>query len=94
MTPIAVPQNELRSVIGFLMLENLSSCEIHMRMCILYGAQNVIAKSTVNRWVQRFKVAQTNTSDESQAVNHRKEGPNIVRCRHQQTHRSTQKMPS
>ncbi len=47
-TLTAVPKYELRNVIRFLMLEYVSSNEIHTRMCMIYGPQNVITKSTVN----------------------------------------------
>ncbi len=49
MTPTAVSKDKQQSVIQFLMLENVSGSEIHTRMCVVYGAQNVIAKSTVGR---------------------------------------------
>ncbi len=48
MTSIAVPNDEQQSVIRFLMLENDLGGEIHARMCAVYGAQNVITKSTVS----------------------------------------------
>ncbi len=35
--PEAVPKDEQRCVIQFLTLENVSACEIHMRMCVVYG---------------------------------------------------------
>ncbi len=41
--------------IRFLALENASGSEIHMRICVVYGSQNVITKSTVTQQVQRFK---------------------------------------
>ncbi len=64
-TPTAVGKDKQRTVIEFLVPVNLSGIEIHTRMCVVYGAQNVITKSTVNRWVQRFKVRRTCTSDKS-----------------------------
>ncbi len=48
-TLTVVPKDEQRSVIWFLTLENVSG----MRMCTVYGMQNVITKSTVNQWVQK-----------------------------------------
>ncbi len=33
----------------------------------MYGVQNVITKSTVDGWVQRFEARRTSTSDESQS---------------------------
>ncbi len=36
-------------------------------MCLVYGAHNVITKSTVYRRVQRFKVGQTSASDKPQS---------------------------
>ncbi len=47
-TPNAVPKDEQRSVIRFSLLENVLGSEIHTKMCVVYGAQNVITKSTVN----------------------------------------------
>ncbi len=44
----AVPNDEQWTVIRFLMLENVSGSEIHMRMCVEYSVQHVIIKSTVN----------------------------------------------
>ncbi len=55
-TLTAVPEDEQRSIIWFLILETVSDCEIHARLCTIYGAQNVIAKSTGDLWVQRFKM--------------------------------------
>ncbi len=54
-TLTAVPKDKQQWVIQFLMLENVSGSEKQVRMCIVYGTHNVITKSTVNRWVQRFK---------------------------------------
>ncbi len=47
--PMAVPEDEQRSVIQFLLLENVSVSESHLRMCAVYGVQNVITKSTVSQ---------------------------------------------
>ncbi len=55
-TLTAVPKDKQWSVIQCLMLENDSDSEIHMRKWVVYGAQNVITKLTVNQWVQRFEV--------------------------------------
>ncbi len=44
-TPTDVHKDEQKSVIWFLKLENVSGSEIHMRMCAVYGRQNVIIKS-------------------------------------------------
>ncbi len=57
MKPTAVPKDK-QYVIQFSTLKNVLCCEIHTRMCMVYGAQNVITKSTVIRGVQRFKVDQ------------------------------------
>ncbi len=46
--PKAVCKDEQRSVIRVLTLVNVSSSEIHMRVCAVYDAQSVITKSTVN----------------------------------------------
>ncbi len=48
-TPTAVPKEKQRSVIRFLTLENVLFSEIHARMCVVYGATNIIT----NQWVQR-----------------------------------------
>ncbi len=55
-TARAVPKDEQRMVIWLLILENVLDGEIHVRMCVVYGVQNVITKSTVDTRVQRFKV--------------------------------------
>ncbi len=54
--PTAVPWDEQRSVIWFLMLENVSGSKIHVRMCTVYGTQNVITKSTVNQFAYVIKI--------------------------------------
>ncbi len=51
-TLTVVPEDEQRSVILFLLIENVSYSEIHMRMYVMYDLKNVITKSTVNKWVQ------------------------------------------
>ncbi len=51
----AVPKRKQRTIIQFLTLENVSRCQIHVRMCVVYGVQNVITKSVANPWVQIFK---------------------------------------
>ncbi len=67
-TPTAVPKDEQQSVIfWFLTLESVSGSEIPVRMHQVNGAQNVITKSIVNRWVQRLKAGQMSTSDEPQS---------------------------
>ncbi len=48
-TPTAVPKDEQRNVIRVLTLENVSGGEIYTKMCVVYGTQNVITKSTVYR---------------------------------------------
>ncbi len=63
-TPAAVPKEEQQSVIQILTIKNVSGSEICTRMCVVYGVQNVIRKSTINQWVQRFKIGQTSTSNE------------------------------
>ncbi len=63
-TPTAVPKYEQRSILQFLIEENIFNSEIHTRMCVVYDEQNVITKSTVNQWVQRVKAGQTSASDE------------------------------
>ncbi len=62
-TLMVVPKNEQRSVIWFLMLENVLGGESHIRKCVVYAVQTVITKSTVNRWVQRFKARRTSMRD-------------------------------
>ncbi len=62
-TATAVPKDQQRRVIQVLMLENVSDSEIHAKICVVYGMQNVITKSTLNQWVQKLKVRQTSTSD-------------------------------
>ncbi len=47
-TPTAVPKDEQQSVVWFSILENVSDREIQVRMCVVYGMQHVITKSTVN----------------------------------------------
>ncbi len=47
-TLTAVLKGEQPSVIQFLTQENVLGGEIHTRMCVVYGAQNSIIKSTVN----------------------------------------------
>ncbi len=62
MTPAAVPEDEQQSVIQFLTLD--------MRMCVVYGVQNVIPKYSKINWgegVQRFKVGQTSMSYKHQS---------------------------
>ncbi len=54
-TPTAVQNDGQWSVIRFLTLENVSESEVHARMCIVYGTQNVITKSTVNHRIEKFK---------------------------------------
>ncbi len=63
-TRTAVLKDDQRGVIPFLTLENVSGVEIHTRMCEVYSVQNVITKSTVNQWAQKFKAGRTNTSNE------------------------------
>ncbi len=41
-TPTVVPKDEQQSVLQFLILENGSGSEIHTRICMMYGVQNVI----------------------------------------------------
>ncbi len=55
----SVLEDNQRSVVWFLMLENVLGHEIHAKMYVVYGVQNVIIKSIVNRRVQRFNVGQT-----------------------------------
>ncbi len=64
----AVPKDEEWSVIQLLTLENISGSVSHMRMCMVYGGQNIIPKSIVNQWVHRFKVGQISTSDEPSTI--------------------------
>ncbi len=77
-TLTVVPKDEQQSVIWFLMLENVSNSEIHVRMCVVYGIEKVITKSTVNqgysdsRWDKRVRA--TNL----EALNLQKEGPGVV----------------
>ncbi len=47
-TLTAIPEDEKRSIIQFLTLENVLGAEIHTRMCVAYGMQNAITKLTVN----------------------------------------------
>ncbi len=61
-TVTAVSKDEQQNVILLFTLENVSGNEIHE--CVVYGAQNVITKSTVNQWVQRFNAWQMSASDE------------------------------
>ncbi len=61
-TLTTVSKDEQQNVIWFLTLENVLGSEIHTRICMVYGVQNVITKSIVNQWVQRFKVGQTSRS--------------------------------
>ncbi len=48
-TLTAVLKDEQRSVVWFLILENISGSEIHTRMYVVYGMQNVITTSTVKQ---------------------------------------------
>ncbi len=75
------------------MLENVLGSEIHVRMCVVYGAHNVITKSTMNLWIQKFKVGQISMSDKPQSSRPSKERPSMICCRYQQIHLSIQKMP-
>ncbi len=77
-TPTVVPQNEQRNVIYFSTVENVSGSEIHTRLRVVYGEQNVITKLI--------------GIDGYRAVGCRKEGPSVGCHRHQQTHRSIRKM--
>ncbi len=38
----------------FLMLENVTSCEIHMRMCVVYGTQNISTHYTPHTFSCEF----------------------------------------
>ncbi len=40
-TPTAEPKDKQWSVIWFLTLKNVSDSEIHMRMCVVYGAETL-----------------------------------------------------
>ncbi len=62
-TYTAVPKNKQQSVIRVLMIENVSGSEIRARICVVYGTENIITKSTVNWWVERFTLGWTRTSD-------------------------------
>ncbi len=62
----------------FYLVFNTINCfenEIHTRICAVYGAQNVITKSTVNRGVQRLNVRVTSTSNEPQMTNFLRKDP-------------------
>ncbi len=83
-TMTAMPKDEQWSVTWFLRLENLLS-NIHVRICAVYVVQNVNAKSTVNQWVQRFKVESISTSTNLEVIDCQKEEPSVVCRRHQQT---------
>ncbi len=48
-TPTGVCKNEQQSIIQFLILKNVLGGDIHTRMCMVYGVENVITKSTVNQ---------------------------------------------
>ncbi len=41
-TPTTAAEDKQRNVIRFLTRENASDSEIHMRICVVYGVQNVI----------------------------------------------------
>ncbi len=60
-------QNKQGSDILFSTLENVSGREIHTRMLTLCGTENVVTKSTLNRWIQIFKAGQTNTSNKPES---------------------------
>ncbi len=57
-TLTAVPKNEQQGVIRFLRLQNILGSEIHVKWCLVYGAQIAITKLIVNRCIQRFKMGQ------------------------------------
>ncbi len=79
MTLTAVFKGGQWGVIRFLMVETVSGNEIHERMCMVYGTENVITKSNVNWWVQRFKKGQTTMSHEPWMTNFfQKEEPGMV----------------
>ncbi len=72
----AIPRTVLKdkqwSVIQFLMLENVLGCEIHMRMCVVYGVHKINCVQNeyrVSRWDKQIRA--TNLG----AVHGRKEGP-------------------
>ncbi len=63
-TTSAPPDCEVRAVIRFLTLENVSGAEIYRRLCAVYGNANVMKCRSVYEWVARFKEGCTNTHDE------------------------------
>ncbi len=92
-TVTAVPKNKQQSVIWFLTLENVFGVEIYVRICMVYGVQIVITKSTVtDRYRdsrQDDRVRMTNL----EVVDLCKERPSVVCRRYQETHRLIRKMP-
>lgn len=46
---------EVCIVIKFLVKENMSGKEIHIRLCALYTDNNVMGLSVVYQWVNKFK---------------------------------------
>ncbi len=86
-TLTAVPKDKQRSVIRFLTLENVLGSEIYVRMRMVNGTEcyhkincELIGRDL--RWDTR--VPRMNLK----VVERQKGGPDMVCCRHQQTHRA------
>jgi hypothetical protein len=54
---------EVRAVICFLHVKNMSAVEIHLELCTVYG-QNVMSERTVRQWCRTFRDGQTNIHNE------------------------------
>jgi transposase len=57
---------EIRAVIRFLHVKNISSAEIHLELCAVYG-QNLMSEGTVRQWCRMFKDGRTNVHDEERS---------------------------
>jgi transposase len=57
---------EIRAIIRLLHAKNMTSAEIHLELCVVYG-QNVGSEGTVRKWCRMFKDGRTNVQDEERS---------------------------
>ncbi|GBN22673.1 hypothetical protein AVEN_187396-1 [Araneus ventricosus] len=57
---------EVRSVIRFLSVRNLSAADISRQICEVYGAA-AICEGKVRKWVRDFKAGRDNVHDDSRS---------------------------
>ncbi len=68
------------------MLENISGSKIHMRICAVYDAKNVITKSTVTNEYRDSKQDKLISVMNLKVVDRQKERPDMACHGHQETH--------